>query len=46
VGAGVGALIGTAIKTERWQEVPLDRVRVSFGPQRNGRFGFGLSVSF
>ena len=42
IGLGVGALI----KTERWEEVPLDRLRVSFAPQRAGRFGLGLSVRF
>jgi hypothetical protein len=45
-GGGVGALIGRSIKTDRWEEVPLDRVRVSFGLQREGRFGFGASVRF
>jgi hypothetical protein len=45
-GLVAGAIIGTAIKTERWQEVPLDRVRVSLGSQRDGRFGFGASVRF
>ncbi len=43
-GLVAGALIGSAIKTDRWQEVPLDELRVSFGPQRDGRFGFGASV--
>ena len=42
----VGALIGSAIRGDRWKEVPLDRVRVSLGPQRDGRFGFGASVRF
>ena len=46
VGGGVGALIGQSIRTDRWQEVPLDRLRVSLGPQRDGRFGFGASVRF
>jgi hypothetical protein len=41
-----GALIGGFTKTDRWQEVPLDRVRVSFVPQRDGRFGLGASVRF
>jgi hypothetical protein len=45
-GLVAGALIGSAIKTDRWEEVPLDRVRVSLGPQRDGRFGFGASVRF
>ncbi len=45
-GLMAGAIIGTAIKTDRWQEVPLDRVRVSLGPQRDGRFGLGASMRF
>ncbi len=45
-GLVVGALIGSAVKTDRWREVPLDPVRVSLGPQRDGRFGFGASVRF
>ncbi len=46
VGGGVGALIGASIRTDRWQEMPLDHVRVSVGPQRDARFGLGLSVRF
>ena len=45
-GIVVGALIGASSKTDRWQEVPLDRLRVSLGPQRDGRFDFGASVRF
>ena len=45
-GVVVGALIGATIETDRWEEVPLDQLRVSFGPQRDGRFGLGLSVRF
>jgi hypothetical protein len=49
-GALAGTLLGTAIgtvtKTERWEEVPLDQLRVSVAPQRDGRFGFGISVVF
>jgi len=45
-GALVGGTIGSLIKTDRWEEVPLDRLRVSLGPQRDGRFGFGASVRF
>ncbi len=44
VGGGVGAGIGTAVNCS--EEVPLDRLRVSFAPQRDGRFGLGLSVRF
>ncbi len=46
VGAAFGALIGASIKTERWEEVPLDRLRVSFAPQRDGRFALAASVRF
>ena len=45
-GGVVGSLIGRSIKTDRWRQVPLDRLRVSFAPQRDGRFGLGLSVRF
>ena len=46
VGYAIGRLLGSAIKTERWEEVPLDRLRVNLGPQRDGRFGLGASVKF
>ena len=42
VGWGIGALI----PGDRWADVPLDRLRVSVAPQRDGRFGLGLSVRF
>ncbi len=38
--AGLGALIGLTIKVERWETVPLDRIRVSLTPR-----GGGLEVS-
>jgi len=41
----VGAITGAFIKTDRWEEVPLDRLQVSFAPQRDG-FAVGLSVAF
>jgi hypothetical protein len=41
-GAGVGALIGLAIKTDRWERVPVDRVRLGFQPTPAGA---GLQVS-
>ena len=46
LGAGVGAVVGYFIKTDRWEEVQLDRLRVSFAPQREGGFALGLSVEF
>jgi hypothetical protein len=45
-----GLVIGTVtvalIKTDRWEEVPLDRLRVSFAPKRDGRFALGLTYRF
>jgi hypothetical protein len=46
VGAACGILVGLIITTDRWEEVPLDQLRVSLAPQRDGRFGLGLSVAF
>ena len=41
-----GAVIGALIKTDRWEEIPRDRVSLSVASQRDGRFGLGLSVRF
>jgi len=46
VGAIIGAQIGKAVHGEQWEEVPLERLRVSLAPQRDGRFALGFSVSF
>lgn len=40
-GAGVGALIGKLFRTEEWQRVPTDQVRVSLAP----RAGLELRVA-
>ncbi len=45
-GTLIGGVIGSVIPGDRWADVPLDRVRVSLGPQRDGRFGLGASVRF
>ena len=42
----LGALIGSRIKGDRWEEVPLDRLGVSLTPQRDGRLALGFSVRF
>jgi hypothetical protein len=39
---GLGALIGHFIKSERWVEMPIDKVRLAVGPAPRG---WGLSVS-
>ncbi len=45
-GALIGGVIGAIIKSDRWEEVPLDQLRVSFAPQRDGRFSLGFNVAF
>jgi hypothetical protein len=45
-GALVGLGIGALSKSDRWEEIPLDRLQVSIVPQRDGRLGIGLSVVF
>jgi len=46
VGGIFGAAFGAASSGDRWEEVPLDRLRVSVTPQRDGRFALGVSVRF
>jgi hypothetical protein len=49
IGAAAGILIGSSIgaviKTDRWEEVPLDQLRVSIVPRRDG-FALEISVAF
>jgi hypothetical protein len=44
-GAVVGLIVGSTLKGDRWQRVPLGRVRVSVAPTRNG-IGVGASIGF
>ena len=46
LGGVIGLIAGASTTTERWVEVPLARLRVSFAPQRDGRFALGLSMRF
>ena len=46
VGILAGAIVGHFIKTDRWEEVPLERLSVSLTPQRDGRLMLGFSVRF
>jgi len=46
VGAGLGALVGLLFRTDRWEPVPWERIRVSFTPVYNGQPGLALSVRF
>ena len=48
MGAAGGAIIGTGVGLAikgggEWQQIPLDRLRVSFAPRRDG-FALGLTV--
>ena len=47
-GGLAGALVGGAVGalTDRWEEVPLERLRVSLAPQRDGGFALGFSVRY
>ena len=45
IGGLLGAGIGAFIKTDKWEEVPLDRFRVSLVPRRDG-VALGFSVAF
>ncbi len=46
IGAGLGALVGLLFKTDRWEAVPLEGIRVTFTPVYDGQPGLALSVSF
>ncbi len=43
-GAGVGALIGGFIRTERWEAVPLERLRVSLRPASETTIAFRMPL--
>jgi hypothetical protein len=45
-GAGLGFLVGGFIRTERWQDVPLERLRVSLAPSGGGMLGLAVAVGF
>lgn len=46
VGAGLGALVGAMITSERWQDVPLARVRVALHPGPARRFELAVRLAF
>ena len=45
-GAALGAIVGAGASPTIWEEVPVNQLRVSFGPQRDGRLGLGASLRF
>jgi hypothetical protein len=46
VGGALGAAVGSLVKTEHWQRMPLPEARVSVAPQRGGGIGVTLSCRF
>ncbi len=49
LGAAAGGLVGAvigAIGGRAWEAVALDRLRVSFAPQRDGTFALGFALPF
>jgi len=46
VGAGLGALVGSLIRTERWERVPLDRLRVGLGPAPRPGMSLAVALAF
>jgi hypothetical protein len=46
LGGGIGALIGAMTRTDRWEEIPLDRLQVSYTPRHSGRVGVGILIAF
>ncbi|MFQ5640080.1 MAG: hypothetical protein ACE5IR_19040 [bacterium] len=43
---GIGAGIGALIKTERWREVPLEKVSMNIMPNSHGGFLFSISLTY
>ena len=46
VGMAIGTVVGVLVSRERWEEVPLNQLRVSFAPQRDGTFALQASLRF
>jgi len=44
--AGLGALIGLAFKTSRWQEVHSERLSVGVGPTKDGGIAMSVALRF
>jgi hypothetical protein len=45
-GAGLGALVGLFLKSDKWTDVPREGWRLSVVPQPHGRFTVAASLSF
>jgi len=45
-GALLGAVTGALVRTERWEQIPLDRLRMSFTSDRGSAWTLRVSISF
>jgi hypothetical protein len=45
-GAAIGALVGSAVETEKWQAVPARRVGLTIAPRGHGGVAASLSIRF
>ncbi|HEX9226357.1 MAG TPA: hypothetical protein VF885_06825 [Arthrobacter sp.] len=45
-GAGLGAIVGGLFRTERWDDVPLEQLRITLGSLEGRRLGLTLRVVF
>jgi hypothetical protein len=45
-GAGLGALVGNLFRSERWEEIPKDRWRVSVAPQAAPQLQLVVALTF
>ncbi len=45
-GGAAGALMGSLIQTDRWDRVPLERLRVGLAPRRGGGIRIGMAIGF
>ncbi len=45
-GAGLGAIIGAFVRTDRWEEFPSDRLQVIIAPDRVNHVGVGVRLRF
>jgi hypothetical protein len=46
LGGIIGGIAGAVSTHERWVQIPLDRMRFSIAPQRDGQFALKMVVSF
>ena len=42
----IGVVAGALSKTDRWELIPLDRMRLSSTPLNDGTYAYGMSVNF